>query len=81
MTYSDGSTPISCRTKHFLDVDLTASIKVQSKFTLYANVLNLLDVKAPYDPSAGYSLYQFNPAWAGQGFIGRYFRFGAKVDF
>lgn len=81
VTYSDGATPISCRTKHFLDVDLTASIKVQKQFTLYMNVLNLFDVKAPYDPSAGYSLYQFNPAWAGAGFVGRYFRMGAKVDF
>lgn len=80
VTYADGATPISCRTKHFLDVDMTASIKVQKQFTLYVNVLNLLDVKAPYDPSAGYSLYQFNPAWAGQGFIGRYFRMGVKVD-
>ncbi|MGI4732294.1 MAG: TonB-dependent receptor plug domain-containing protein [Janthinobacterium lividum] len=81
VTYSDGSTPISCRTPHFIDVDMTASVKVQDKFTLYLNVLNILDVKAPYDPSAGYSLYQFNPAWAGQGFIGRYFRAGARVDF
>ncbi len=81
ITYADSTTPISCKTKHFIDVDMTASVKVQDKFTLYVNVLNILDVKAPYDPSAGYSLYQFNPAWAGQGFIGRYFRMGARVDF
>ena len=81
VTYQDGSTPVSCHTKHFIDVDLTASVKVNGRFTLYTNVLNVLDVKPPFDPSAGYSLYQFNPALAGQGFIGRYFRVGAKVDF
>jgi iron complex outermembrane receptor protein len=81
VTYQDGTTPVSCHTRRFIDVDLTASVKVASRLTLYTNILNLLDAKPPFDPSAGYSLYQFNPAWAGQGFIGRYFRIGAKVDF
>jgi iron complex outermembrane receptor protein len=81
VTYSDGVTPVSCHTKRFIDVDLTGSIKVADKFTLYANVLNVFDTKPPFDPSAGYQLYQFNPAWAGAGFIGRYFRIGARVDF
>jgi iron complex outermembrane receptor protein len=53
---------------------------VGGKLTFYVNMLNVFNVKAPYDPSAGYGLYKFNPAWAGQGFIGRYFRIGAKVD-
>jgi len=81
VTYRDGVTPVSCHTPHFIDVDLTGSIKVADKFTLYANVLNVFDAKPPFDPSAGYGLYQFNPAWAGPGFIGRYFRVGARVDF
>ena len=74
MTYSDGVTPVSCRTKSFIDVDMTASVKVADKFTLYTNVLNLFNAAPPFDPSAGYSTYQFNPAWAGAGFVGRYFR-------
>ena len=81
VTYRDGVTPVACHAKRFIDVDMTASIKVANKFTLYTNVLNVLNSKPPYDPSAGYSLYQFNPAWAGAGFIGRYIRVGAKVDF
>jgi iron complex outermembrane receptor protein len=81
VTYRDGATPVSCHTPRFVTVDMTGSIKVANEFTLYANVLNLFDAKAPFDPSAGYGLYQFNPAWAGSGFIGRYFRVGAKVDF
>jgi iron complex outermembrane receptor protein len=81
VTYSDGVTPVSCHTKRFVDVDLTASIKVMGRFTLYTNILNVLDAKAPFDPSAIYQFNQFNPAWASAGFIGRYIRVGAKVDF
>ena len=81
VTYQDGSTPVSCHTRRFIDVDLAASVKIADRLTLYTNILNLLDSKPPFDPSAGYSLYQFNPAWAGQGFVGRYIRIGAKIDF
>jgi iron complex outermembrane receptor protein len=81
VSFRDNATPVACHAKRFIDVDMAGSVKVADKFTLYVNILNLFDVKPPYDPSAGYSLYQFNPAWAGAGFIGRYFRVGAKVDF
>lgn len=81
VTYRDGSTPIKCHTRHFIDVDATATYKVNNKLSFYVNVLNVLNAKAPFDPAAGYGIYQFNPAWAGQGFIGRWFRVGAKVDF
>ena len=81
VTYEDGVTPVSCHTKHFISFDLTMNYKVNDKFTLYANMLNVFNAKPPFDPSAGYSIYQFNPAWADSGFIGRYFRIGARVDF
>lgn len=81
VAYEDGTTPVRCHARHFIDVDLTANYKLSDKFTIYMNVLNVLGTKPPFDPSAGYSIYQFNPAWADQGFIGRYFRVGAKVDF
>lgn len=77
--YYDNS-PITCNTKATWDVDLTGQIKVAQRLTLYANVLNVLDTKPPYDPNAGYGLYQFNPAWADRNFVGRYFRIGARVD-
>jgi iron complex outermembrane receptor protein len=80
VTYSDGVTPVSCRAGSFVDVDMTASVKIADKFTLYTNVLNLFNAAPPFDPSAAYSLYQFNPAWGGAGFIGRYFRVGVKID-
>ena len=79
-TFVDGS-PILCRGKAVWDVDLTAQAKVMKNLTVYGNVLDLLDIKPPYDPNAAYGLYQFNPAWADRNFIGRFFRIGARVDF
>lgn len=78
-TYRDGVTPITCRTKAFIDVDMAASIKVNDKFTLYGNVLNLFDVSAPLDPTT-YGGYQYNPAWANGGIVGRYFRVGVRLS-
>ncbi len=77
--YRDGSI-VQCRTHSFIDVDLTGQIKVNDKFTFYLNVLNVFDVSPPYDPST-YGGYNYNPAWANQGIIGRYFRAGARVNF
>jgi iron complex outermembrane receptor protein len=79
-TYLDGS-PVLCEAKATWNVDLTASHKINDKFTIYANILNVLDIDAPFEPSAAYSIFQFNPAWAGANIMGRYFRVGAKVDF
>jgi hypothetical protein len=78
--YYDGS-PMLCNTKATWDVDLTGQYKVLPWLTVYGNVLNVFDIKPPYDPNAGYGLYNFNPAWADRNFIGRYFRIGARVDF
>ena len=78
--YLDG-TPVNCKTKDIWNLDLTVSQKIGDKFTVYANVLNLLDTKPPFDPDSAYGLFGFNPAWAGPNILGRYFRIGAKVDF
>ena len=80
MVYRDGNTVVACRVKHFIDVDLTGSVKINDNFTLYGNVLNVLGVSAPYDPST-YGASNYNPAWANAGIIGRYFRVGARVKF
>src|SRR3546814_9447884 len=69
--YVDG-TPVNCKTKDVWNLDLTVSQKVADKFTIYANVLNLLDTKPPFDPDAAYGLFGFNPAWAGPNGMGRY---------
>jgi iron complex outermembrane receptor protein len=78
-TYEDG-TAVMCSSKDIWDVDLTASQKIGDMLTIYANVLNVLNTKPPFDPAAAYGLFNFNPAFAGPNIIGRYFRLGAKLD-
>jgi iron complex outermembrane receptor protein len=78
--YRDGATVVTCRVKGFFYMDMGGRIKIQDKFTLYGNVGNVFNAKAPYDPST-YGGSNYNPAWANAGIIGRTFRVGAKVDF
>jgi iron complex outermembrane receptor protein len=78
--YDDG-TPVLCNAKATWNVDLSTSYKVADRFTIYANVLNVLGIDPPFDPGAAYGIFQFNPSWAGPNILGRYFRVGAKVDF
>lgn len=81
VTYRDGVTPVQCSGKETWNVDLTATLKVNDRLSVYTNILNLLDLDAPIDPSAAYSQGQYNPAWAGPNILGRYIRVGARVDF
>ena len=78
--YRDG-TPVKCKVGAQWNVDLTGSFKINDKLTIYGNVLNVLDIKPKFDPSAAYSIFNYNPAWATPNIVGRYFRLGAKVDF
>ena len=78
--YRDG-TPVKCSVGAQWNVDLTGSFKINDKLTIYGNVLNVLDIKPRFDPSAAYSIFNYNPAWAQPNIVGRYFRLGAKVDF
>ena len=70
----------ACNVKRFIDVDLTGSINVGKAFTLYANILNLFDVKPPLD-TATYGGYLYNPVQAEAGMIGRAFRVGGRFKF
>jgi len=80
--YLDGSTPVACNVHATFDLDWTGSVKVQKDFTLYVNILNILNSRPPFDPSAQYGLTGgFNAAWGNANFLGRYFRVGAKIDF
>ena len=79
-TYDDDS-PVQCRSKDIWNVDLTIQHRINDNFALSLNVMNLLDTKPPFDPNAAYSIFGYNPAWAGPNIMGRYFRVGAKIDF
>jgi len=72
--------PLHCTTGHFLDVDLTGSIKVAEGSSFYFNIVNLFDVKAPFDPNT-YGGNNYNPAWSSAGVLGRYFRIGATFKY
>lgn len=78
--YEDGVTPIRCNVKSFVDVDLHGAIKATDNFTLYADVLNVLGEKAPFDPTT-YGGYQYNSSWSQAGVLGRYFKVGATFSF
>lgn len=79
-TYVDG-TPVLCKSKATWNLDLTVRHKINDTYTVFADILNVLDIEPDFDPSAAYSLFGFNPAWQGPNIMGRYFRLGVKVDF
>ncbi len=70
----------ACNTRRFIDVDLTGQINVGKTFTLYANIMNLFDAKAPLD-TITYGGYLYNPVVAEAGAIGRAFRVGGRFKF
>jgi iron complex outermembrane receptor protein len=78
--YVDGS-PVNCTQSEQWNADLTGRYTFNDKYTVYAEVLNFLDIKPEFDPSAAYALFGFNPAWGGPNIMGRYYRVGVKLDF
>jgi iron complex outermembrane recepter protein len=78
--YVDG-TPVDCKSKDVWNVDLNGRYKVNDQLVIYGDILNVLGLPAPFDHTAAYNLFNYNPAWAGPNLMGRYFRIGAKYDF
>jgi len=66
--------------KHFIDFDVSASVKINDHFKFYVNVVNAFNAKAPFDPNT-YGGNNYNPAWGASGMIGRYFKAGATFKF
>ncbi len=75
---SSGYTP--CRVPNYVTFDLNATVKINDKFTLYANMLNAFDNLPPID-HVTYGSHLYNPVQGGNGILGRYFKAGAKVNF
>jgi iron complex outermembrane receptor protein len=78
--YLDG-TPTQCKSKAQWNADLTIQYQWNDKVQLFADILNVFDIKPKFDPAAAYGLYGFNPAWGGPNIMGRYFRLGVRLDF
>jgi iron complex outermembrane receptor protein len=70
--------PISCRIGSFTDFDLTGSYAINKHLDITASIMNAFDRKAPFDP-ANYAGVNYNPTFAQQGFIGRFYNVGVKV--
>jgi iron complex outermembrane receptor protein len=79
-TYQGSDPNFNCHVRRFIDVDLTGSVKVNDKFTFYANVINLTDAKAPLN-AGNYAATNYNPTYTQIGAVGRTFRFGANFRF
>ena len=78
--WNDG-TAVQCRAKASFNLDGHIEHKLMdNKFTLYADVHNILNQGPSFEPNAAYGLYGFNPSWQDRQFIGRWFRIGVKVD-
>jgi iron complex outermembrane recepter protein len=75
---SDGFTP--CRVKAYTTFDLNGTVKVNDQFTLFLNVLNVLDKLPPIDPVT-YGAHNYNPVQGGNGILGRYYKVGIRANF
>lgn len=80
VTYQDG-TPVRCTIGAQWNADLAVNYEVNENASIYLNVLNVFGIDPKFDPSAAYSIFQYNPAWGQANMVGRYFRIGAKLDF
>jgi iron complex outermembrane receptor protein len=68
----------SCRVGSFTEFNLTSSYQLTPKIAVTASVENAFDRKAPLDV-ANYAAVNYNPTYAQDGAIGRFFNLGVKV--
>ncbi|PYD48311.1 TonB-dependent receptor [Novacetimonas pomaceti] len=67
-----------CHVKNYWDVDLTVNYNINRRWSVYANVYNLLGFRSPYDYGT-YGSYLYNSSWSQKGVIYRSFQFGVNV--
>jgi len=72
--------PLNCKVGSFTDFDLTGSYEINSHFTIYGSIMNVFDKKPPLDQAdyAGAGA-NYNPTWAQNGLVGRFFNLGVKM--
>jgi iron complex outermembrane receptor protein len=69
-----------CHVASFIDMDLTATYKVNSHLTTSLSIQNVMDRLPPIDP-ADYAGINYNPTYAQAGIIGRFFKISANYKF
>jgi len=70
----------NCRMSSFWDFDLTGRYKLNANVELFGSIKNLFDAGPPLDP-ADYAGVNYNPTYAQQGIIGRFFSIGVRVQY
>ena len=68
-----------CYAHSFIDVDLNALFKITDNVSIYGNVSNLFNAKAPLVPES-YSGVNYLPSWHLNGIIGRAYRVGVNFN-
>ncbi|MDR3512081.1 MAG: TonB-dependent receptor [Caulobacteraceae bacterium] len=79
-TVNGANFPANCTSPSFTDVDLHIAYDVNPKIQVYGDVQNLMDAKPPFDP-LDYAGVNYNPTYAQDGIIGRYFKLGVRAKF
>jgi iron complex outermembrane receptor protein len=80
VTFQNGE-PVRCTIGAQWNADLAVNYEINENFSVYLNVLNFLDIDPKFDPSAAYSIFNYNPAWGQANMVGRSFRVGVRADF
>lgn len=81
-TPTGANLPPDCRMPSFTYFDLTGKYTLSSTWSLTAGILNAFNRKPPFDPIdyAGTGA-SYNPTWAQQGAVGRFFQIGVEAQF
>ena len=77
-TNNNGDPYQPCDVRAAVFVDLHGEIRVNNRFTLYGDVLNVGNSRPPIDATT-YGGYLYNPVVGDEGIIGRSFRVGVHV--
>jgi iron complex outermembrane recepter protein len=77
-TDTGANVPSDCRMSSFTDFDLTGRYDLTDKVAITGSVMNLFDRKAPFDP-LNYAALNYNPTYAQNGVVGRFFTLGVRV--
>jgi iron complex outermembrane receptor protein len=70
----------NCRMSSFWDFDLTGRYKINTNVEIFGSIKNLFDAGPPVDP-ADYAGVNYNPTFAQDGIIGRFFSIGVRVAY
>jgi len=70
-----------CKVKSFTYFDLFGHFDVSKQLTLNGHIQNFTNKKAPFDTPSNYGGFNYDPAYAQAGAIGRFFEVGLKYSF